>query len=103
MQSQQESKVTPITYRNFIGGQWVKSASSKTVENINPANTDDIIGTVWQATRDEARAAVEAAADSFAAWRATPAPTRGRIVARAARLMEESKEDLAQVLTREEG
>jgi aldehyde dehydrogenase (NAD+) len=103
MQSQQEIKEASVTYRNFIGGQWIKSNSSRTVNNINPANTDDVIGSAPQASREEARAAVEAAAEAFAGWRATPAPTRGRIVARAARLFEESKEELAQILTREEG
>src|SRR6267378_7213085 len=91
------------TYRNFIGGQWVESSSSRTVENINPANTDDVLGTIRQATREEARQAVEAASEAFRGWRATPAPTRGKIVARAARLLEEHKEELAQLLTREEG
>src|SRR5437764_14532331 len=91
------------TYRNFINGQWIESESSRTVENVNPANTDDVLGTIRQATRDEARRAVEAASEAFRAWRATPAPTRGRIVARAARLMEENKEELAQLLTRTEG
>jgi len=91
------------TYRNFINGQWVESASSKTVNNINPANTDDVIGTVKQATRDEARSAVESAAAAFPGWRSMPAPSRGKIVARAARLLEEHKEELATILTREEG
>src|SRR5256884_4889743 len=91
------------TYRNFIGGKWVESKSAKTVNNINPANTDDIIGTNRQATRAEARAAVDAASEAFQSWRRTPAPGRGKIVAKAARLMEESKEDLAAILTREEG
>lgn len=90
-------------YRNFINGQWVESESSRTVENTNPANTDDVLGTVRQATRDEARRAVEAASEAFRGWRTTPAPTRGKIVARAARLMEDNKEELAQILTREEG
>ncbi|HYJ46039.1 MAG TPA: aldehyde dehydrogenase family protein [Pyrinomonadaceae bacterium] len=90
-------------YRNFINGEWVESVSSRTTENINPANTDDVLGTIRQATRDEARAAVEAASNAFRGWRSTPAPTRGRIIARAARLMEEHKEELAQLLTREEG
>src|SRR5947207_6017504 len=90
-------------YRNFINGKWLESTSSRTVKNINPANTDDIIGAVKQATRDEARAAVESAAAAYPGWRATPAPARGRIVARAARLLEEHKEELAQILTREEG
>src|SRR6476660_1002766 len=95
---------TPMTtYRNFINGKWVESASTRTALNVNPANTDDVLGTVQQATRDEARTAVEAAANAFRDWRATPAPTRGRIVAKAARLLEENKEEVAQLLTREEG
>jgi aldehyde dehydrogenase (NAD+) len=91
------------TYRNFIGGKWLESASSRTAQNINPANTDDVLGTIRQATRAEAHGAVDAASEAFRGWRSTPAPTRGKIVARAARLMEEHKEELAQILTREEG
>src|SRR5215813_9877483 len=91
------------TYRNFIGGEWVTSQSSRTTENINPADTHDVVGIVRQATRDEARAAVEAAAEAFRGWRNTPAPARGKIVALAARLMEDHKEQLSQLLTREEG
>src|SRR6266702_2833072 len=90
-------------YRNFIGGKWIESSSSRTVNNINPSNTDDVIGTIRQATREEARAAVEAASEAFHDWRRTPAPARGKIVAKAARLLEESKEEIAQILTREEG
>jgi aldehyde dehydrogenase (NAD+) len=90
-------------YRNFINGEWSDSTSSKSVENVNPANTDDVLGTFKQATRDEARAAVEAASAAFREWRLTPAPSRGRIVARAARIMEDQKESIAQLLTREEG
>ncbi|HEY0320237.1 MAG TPA: aldehyde dehydrogenase family protein [Pyrinomonadaceae bacterium] len=90
-------------YRNFINGEWAESTSSKTADNINPANTDDLIGTIKQATREESRRAVEAAHEAFRMWRTTPAPQRGRIVGRAARLMEEHKEELAQLLTREEG
>src|SRR5919205_633605 len=91
------------TYRNFINGKWVESSSSKTVKNINPANIDEVIGNNRQATREEARGAVEAAAEAFEGWRRTPAPSRGKIVAKAARLMEAAKEELAQILTHEEG
>jgi aldehyde dehydrogenase (NAD+) len=91
------------TYQNFIGGEWIKSSASKSAPNVNPANTDDVIGDIPLATREEARQAVEAAAEAFAKWRSTPAPTRGRIVAQAARLLEKNKEELAQTLTREEG
>jgi len=92
-----------ITYRNFINGEWVESSSDKTIQNINPANIGDIIGTVKLSTRDEAQKSVEAAYNAFRDWKNTPAPTRGRIVAKAARLLEDNKEDLAQILTREEG
>ncbi|MFL6208876.1 MAG: aldehyde dehydrogenase family protein [Pyrinomonadaceae bacterium] len=91
------------TYRNFINGQWLESTAEETAPNVNPADTDDVIGTVRLATRAEARSAVEAAAEAFRGWRATSAPARGRIIARAARLLEDDKENLAAILTREEG
>ncbi len=90
-------------YRSFIDGKWIDSASGRTTPNINPANVDDVIGTIELASRDEARRAVEAAYNAFREWKRTPAPARGRIVARAARLMEERKEELAAAITREEG
>src|SRR5437868_2768888 len=90
-------------YRNFIGGKWIETTSEKTVNKINPANTAEVIGTNRQATREEARAAVEAASEAFHEWRRTLAPARGKIVARAARLMEAAKEELATILTLEEG
>src|SRR5947209_410568 len=62
------------TYRNFVNGEWIESSSARTVSNLNPADTDDVLGSVRQATREEARTAVEAAADAFHGWRATPAP-----------------------------
>ncbi|MCA1592653.1 MAG: aldehyde dehydrogenase family protein [Acidobacteria bacterium] len=91
------------TYRNFIGGKWVESVSTNHVENTNPARSDEVLGRVRLSTREEARRAVEAASEAFREWRATPAPVRGRIVARAARLMEDDRENLATLLTREEG
>src|SRR4051812_19886572 len=90
-------------FRSFINGSWLDSVSGRTTPNINPANISDIIGTSELCTREEARRAVETAYDAFKGWKSTPAPARGRIIAKAARLMEERKEELAQMLTREEG
>jgi acyl-CoA reductase-like NAD-dependent aldehyde dehydrogenase len=90
-------------YKNFLNGHWVESKSEKTVDNVNPANTDDIIGTVKLATRHEAKVAVELAYEHFKQWRDTPAPQRGKILMRAAQMMEDDKENLSQILTREEG
>jgi alpha-ketoglutaric semialdehyde dehydrogenase len=91
------------TYRSFIGGKWIDSTSGRTALNINPANINDIIGTIQLATREEARKAVETAFEAFRDWKRTPSPARGKIIAKAARLMEGNKEELSQILTREEG
>ncbi len=91
------------TYRSFIGGKWIDSTSGKTLPNINPADTNDIIGHAQMCTREEARSAVEAAYNAGKMWRNTPAPARGRILTVMSRLMEQHKEELAQLLTREEG
>jgi alpha-ketoglutaric semialdehyde dehydrogenase len=90
-------------YRNFINGEWAESVSDRTAQNLNPANTDDVIGTVKLATRKEANRAVVAAYESARKWKATPPPARGKILFKAARILEEDKENLAQILTREEG
>ncbi len=90
-------------YKNFVNGQWVDSASGKSVPNINPANTDDIIGHAPQSTREEAQAAVAAATAAFPAWRAVSAPQRGRVLAKAVQLCYERKEEIARTMTREEG
>jgi len=91
------------TFRSFINGSFVDSASGKTAPNINPANTTDVIGTIELASREEARRAVESAYDAFRGWKATPAPARGKFIGRAARLMEDRKEELSAAITREEG
>lgn len=91
------------TYRNFIGGEWVTSASSKRIPNINPADSTDVLGETPMSTRDEAAAACAVAADAFREWRRVPAPRRGAIVTRAAQLMQERRNAIAQAIAHEEG
>ncbi len=89
--------------RNFINGKWVDSRHDHYVERRNPANLDEVVATTPLSTREELREAVAAAKSAFPGWRDTPAPIRGRVLSRAATLMEQQKEDLARLLTREEG
>ena len=89
--------------RNFIQGRWVESSSSRTSERRNPANLDEVIGLAPLSTREETRQAIAAALAAFPKWRDTPAPVRGRVISKAALLMEEQKDDLALLMTREEG
>ena len=90
-------------YRNFIGGDWVASESARSVPNINPADTREVLGHVPLSTAEETRAAVAAAHAAFPAWRDTPAPVRGRILFQVQALLDKEKEQLARLLTREEG
>src|SRR5580704_16182934 len=97
------STTTAQICRNFINGQWVESSSGLTIERRNPADHDEVVAVVPLSTRKEAREAIAAAKAAFPAWRDTPAPVRGKIVARAAAILEARKEEVARLLTREEG
>src|SRR6202034_3844217 len=78
--------------RNFINGRWVESRSGQTIERRNPANLMEVTSVAPLSTRAEVREAIAAAKAAFPGWRGTPAPTRGKILARAAALMEAQKE-----------
>lgn len=90
-------------YRNLIGGEWARSEGGETYESRNPADTSERIGRFQQSTRRDIRQAVEAAREAFPIWAETPPPERGRVLYRAAQSLEDRKEQLAQLLTREEG
>ena len=90
-------------YRNFIGGEWVASESPRATPNVNPADTREVLGQIPLSSAEEARRAAAAAQAAYAGWRATPAPRRGAVLFRAMAIMDAEKEDLARLLTREEG
>lgn len=89
--------------KNFVNGKWTESKGAKTVERRNPANFDEVVGIVRLSTREETRAAVAAASAALPGWRDTPPVARGKILARAALLMTERMNEIAAILTREEG
>lgn len=88
--------------RNYIAGQWVDALSGETFASTNPAN-GQLIGEAPKGGREDVEKAVAAAAEAFARWRKVPAPKRGEILFRVGRLLEQNKERLAQLLTREMG
>ncbi len=89
--------------RNYINGQSVASKSGRTMERRNPANLDEVVAVVPLSTREEVREAIAAAKAAFPAWRDMPAPARGKIIAKAAALLTEQKDEVARLLTHEEG
>jgi aldehyde dehydrogenase (NAD+) len=90
-------------YQNFIGGEWKSAHSGETFISTNPARTSEIIGHYQKSNEVDLEEAVEAASKAQPVWEATPAPARGEILYRAASLMEERQEELAQLMTREMG
>lgn len=90
-------------FKNLVNGKWVDASSGKTLESLNPANTDDIVGVVPASGKEDVDAAVKAAREAFEGWRLTPAPKRGEILFKAAALIEKHKDELGRLVTREMG
>lgn len=93
----------PKTYKNFINGEWVKSNTGKTFQNINPANTDEVVGIFQQSDEKDVDNAVTAAAEAYKKWRLVPAPKRGEILYKIAQRLLKEKEKLSKDMTREMG
>ena len=91
------------TYQNFIAGEWRNSKSGTTFNSTNPANTDEIVGYFQKSSTADLDEAVAAAHQAQPAWAATPAPERGEVLQRTAVLLEQRREELAALMTREMG
>lgn len=85
---------------SFIGGGWIKSASS--FEVLNPM-TGKSIAQVANASIADCLAAVDCASDAFASWKATAPRLRAEILRKAFELMIAEQEDLARLITQENG
>jgi aldehyde dehydrogenase (NAD+) len=90
-------------FKNLIGGQWVTPTAEATFESRNPANPDDLLGVFPMATLEETRQAIAAAQAALPAWAATPAPERGAILDKVSQIIAARLDDMATMLTREEG
>ncbi|MFA5120814.1 NADP-dependent succinate-semialdehyde dehydrogenase [Zavarzinia sp.] len=88
--------------RNFIAGQWVGADDGATVEVNNPA-TLEILGTIPKSGAAETRRAIAAANAAWPSWRAKTAKERAQILRRFADLMMANQDDLALLMTAEQG
>jgi aldehyde dehydrogenase (NAD+) len=91
------------TYQNLIGDRWVGAQSGATFTSVSPANHDEVIGEFPASGPADVDAAVAAARAAYPAWSLMPAPKRGEILFKVARLLAEHKEELARLMTREMG
>ncbi|MDH3918053.1 MAG: NAD-dependent succinate-semialdehyde dehydrogenase, partial [Rhodospirillales bacterium] len=86
----------------YIDGAWVDAETGETIEVTNPA-TGDVLGTIPKLGASETRRAIEAAERAWPAWRAITAKERATVLRRWFDLMIENQEDLAVLMTLEQG
>jgi len=93
---------TVQTLKNFINGKWVESTAEKTEVVPNPA-TGEPLAYVPISNQDDLKQAVEAAKEAFPAWSKTAVPKRARILFKYQQLLVEHWEELARLVTQENG
>ncbi|MBC3382731.1 NAD-dependent succinate-semialdehyde dehydrogenase [Pseudomonas sp. SWRI179] len=86
----------------YIDGQWVGADNAATLDVINPA-TGEVLARVPAIQGSETRRAVEAADRAWPAWRARPAAERAALLDRWYQAMIDNLDDLALILTCEQG
>src|SRR5437899_6143840 len=90
-------------YKDYIGGDCVESHTGQSLENLNPADTRDVVGIFQASGKQDVDDAVAAAKIAFEKWRLVPAPKRAEIIFRAGEILTERKEEYARDMTREMG
>ena len=86
----------------LVGGQWIEAADGRVITVVNPA-TGQPVGTVPALGAAETRRAIAAAKAAFPAWRKLLAKDRAAILRRLFNAMLENADDLAQIMTAEQG
>ncbi|ENP30155.1 hypothetical protein C041_01645 [Brucella abortus 63/59] len=87
-------------HQNLIAGEWV---GGDDIANINPSDTNDVVGTYARATAEDTKAAIAAAKAAFPAWSRSGILERHAILRKTADEILARKEELGRLLSREEG
>ena len=87
----------------FINGKWITPNGEADFHNINPMDKSDVIDSYRLVATEEVAMAVEAAKKASPSWGAVPAPERGRYLSKVAEQVRENSEDIAHVLSKEQG
>jgi len=89
-------------YTVFVNGEWTKAGSGTTFADYNPF-TGEVIAKVAAATREDAKRAIDAAAAAFPAWSTTAPSQKQAFLLKAAEILHERQQEIAQILTEETG
>ncbi|RYG94398.1 MAG: aldehyde dehydrogenase family protein, partial [Alphaproteobacteria bacterium] len=87
-------------HQNLINGEWVGADAS---ENINPSNTNEVVGLYARATQQDTLDAIAAAKAAFPAWSRSGIMQRWEILSKTAHEILARKAELGELLSREEG
>lgn len=90
------------TLKNWIGGEWIASTATQTEPVYNPA-TEEILAHIPISTKDDVDHAVRTAQEAFQTWSRTPVPRRARVLFKYQQLLVEHWEELARIVTQENG
>jgi acyl-CoA reductase-like NAD-dependent aldehyde dehydrogenase len=96
------SAIETTERRLHIGGEWVEAAEGGSFENRDPYN-GEVVASVPSGGREDARRAIEAAAEAFPAWSQTPPAGRQALFLRAADILESRRDEIVELLARETG
>jgi len=91
------------TFKNFIDGRWVASRDGATFEDENPALRGSNIASFPSSTPDDVREALDGADRAYRSWKRMPLADRQNIISEFLRLLKASREDLARIVTLENG
>ncbi|MDF3856277.1 NAD-dependent succinate-semialdehyde dehydrogenase [Paracoccus sp. P2] len=94
--------MTVETIPMLIGGEWVEGATGATIPVINPA-TEEVIANLAHAAPADLDRALDAADRAWRSWKDTTAAHRAEVLARAAQLIRERQDEIARILTAENG
>lgn len=86
----------------YINGEWVEAAGGQSFEVTNPAN-GEVIGSVTDCEPEDVRRAINAADEAFPAWSKRLAKERAAILRKWYELIVDNADDLAMLMTREQG
>lgn len=90
------------TLKNYINGEWIDSKTAEYEEVVNPA-TKEVLCRVPLSTEEDLNHATEIAANAFKTWSNVAVPRRARVLFAFQQLLQQHKEELAQLITMENG
>jgi malonate-semialdehyde dehydrogenase (acetylating)/methylmalonate-semialdehyde dehydrogenase len=88
--------------KNWIGGEWVESSAAQYDNVYNPA-TEEVLAQVPLSSKEDVDSAVQTARKAFETWSRTPVPRRARVLFKYQQLLVEHWDELARLITLENG